>query len=159
MRISLLALVAAVATAAVTLVAATSAHAQTTRVIGEVVTSRNFTGPDDTIGVLRFEDPKVKGVHCYFSSANKGGFSANFGLQEDRSEYVLDCFATGPLNVPADLPAQEVISERSRSVLFKKLYVARLVDRDAKRLVYVAYTRYLIDGSPKQAMASVPFRP
>ena len=131
----------------------------TTQVVGEVVTSRNFTGPNDTIGVLRFEDPKVPGAFCYFSSANKGGFSANFGLQEDRSEYVLDCFAKGSVKIPANLPAQEVISERSRSALFKKLYVTRLVDRTAGRLVYVAYTRYLIDGSPKQAMSSVPFDP
>lgn len=135
------------------------AFAQTAQVVGEVVTSRNFTGPDDTIGVLRFEDPKVPGAFCYFSSANKGGFSANFGLQEDRSEYVLDCFTKGSVKLPANLPAQEVISERSRSALFKKLYVTRLVDRTAGRLVYVAYTRYLIDGSPKQAMSSVPFDP
>lgn len=140
-------------------VASTAQAQATTQVIGEVVTSKNFTGPDDTIGVLRFEDPKVKGASCYFSSANKGGFSANFGMQEDRSEYVLDCFASGPLTIPADLPANEVISERSRSALFKKLYVTRLVDRQAGRLVYVAYTRYLIDGSPKQAMSSVPFKP
>ena len=131
----------------------------TTHVVGEVVTSRNFTGPDDTIGVVRFEDPRIPGAFCYFSSANKGGFSANFGLQEDRSEYVLECFARGTLNVPANLPASEVISERSRSALFKKLYVTRLVDREVGRLVYVAYTRYLIDGSPKQAMSSVPFSP
>ena len=147
---------------ALALVASTMfpAFAQTTtHVVGEVVTSRNFTGPDDTIGVVRFEDPRVPGAFCYFSSANKGGFSANFGLQEDRSEYVLECFARGPLNVPANLPANEVISERSRSALFKKLYVTRLVDREAGRLVYVAYTRYLIDGSPKQAMSSVPFSP
>ena len=136
-----------------------SAQTATTQVVGEVVTSRNFTGPNDTIGVLRFEDPKVPGAFCYFSSANKGGFSANFGLQEDRSEYVLDCFAKGEVKLPANLPAQEVISERSRSGLFKKLYVTRLVDRQAGRLVYVAYTRYLIDGSPKQAMSSVPFTP
>ena len=34
-----------------------SAQTTTTQVVGEVVTSRNFTGPNDTIGVLRFEDP------------------------------------------------------------------------------------------------------
>ena len=99
------------------------AFAQTTQVVGEVVTSRNFTGPNDTIGVLRFEDPKVPGAFCYFSSANKGGFSANFGLQEDRAEFVLDCFIKGAVSVPDQLPDKAVISERSRSVLFKKLYV------------------------------------
>lgn len=136
------------------------ATAQTTaHTVGQVVTSKNFTGPDDTIGVIRFEDPKVKGAFCYFSMSNKGGFASNFGLEEDRSEYVLDCFANGPLTLPDNLPAQEVISERSRSAVFRKLYVARMVDRQAGRLVYVAYTRFLIDGSPKQAMSSVPFDP
>ena len=135
-----------------------TAMAQSTTVVGEVVTSKNFTGPDDTIGVVRFEDPQIKGAFCYFSSANKGGFSANFGLQEDRSEYVLDCFTNGAVSVPDQLPDKAVISERSRSVLFKKLYVARFIDRQAGRLVYVAYTRYLIDGSPKQAMSSVSYR-
>ena len=145
--------------AAFAFLAVSPTQAQSTRVVGEVVTSTNFTGPNDTIGVVRFDDPAVKGAHCYFSSANKGGFSANFNLQEDRSEYVLDCFANGALVVPANLPAKEVISQRSRSAMFKKLYIARLVDRDANRLIYVAYTRYLIDGSPKQAMSSIPFRP
>lgn len=137
----------------------TSAQAQAPKVVGEVVTSKNFTGPDDTIGVIRFADPKVKGAFCYLSSAQKGGFSANFGMQEDRSEYVLDCYGQGNVTLPANLPTKEVISETSRSMFFKKMYVARIVDKEAKRLVYVAYTRYLIDGSPKQAMSSIPYGP
>lgn len=139
---------------------ATSVFAQETKLVGKVDTAANLLGPNDNISVIRFDDPKVPGASCYFSMSNKGGMGSTIGIEEDRSEYVLDCFVSGklPLDVPANLPTQEVISERSRSAFFKKLYVARIVDHNAGRLVYVAYTRYLIDGSPKQAMSSVPFR-
>ncbi len=140
------------------LVAATPAMAAE-KVIGEVVTSKNFTGPDDTISVVRFEDPRVPGAFCYLSTSQKGGFASNFGMQEERNEATLDCFASKPLTLPKDLPAKEAIRETSRSLVFKTMYVVRMVDTEAKRLIYVAYTRNGVDGSPRHAMASIAVGP
>lgn len=128
-------------------------------VVGEVKTSTNFLSPNDTIGVIRFEDPKVAGAYCYLASAQKGGMAANFGMQESPSEYELSCFADGVVRLPANLPENEVVDEANRSAVFKKMYVARFVDRKLHRLIYVAYTRYLLDGSPKHAMSSLPYTP
>lgn len=129
------------------------------KVIGEVVTARNFTGPDDTISVVRFDDPRVPGASCYLSTSQKGGFASNFGMQEERNEATLDCFASRALTLPADLPAKEAIRETSRSLVFKTMYVVRLVDKEANRLVYVAYTRNGVDGSPRHAMSSIQISP
>lgn len=135
-----------------------SAFAKDPSVVGEVTTSKGYLGPDDTIGVARFDDPQIANASCYLSSAQKGGFEANFGLQEDNSEYTLDCFARGPIQVSENIPVKQVISETKRSLIFKKMYVVRFVDRQAGRLIYVAYTRYMDDGSPSHAMSSVSYK-
>lgn len=127
--------------------------------IGSVVTNRHMMSPNDTIEVVRFEDPGVAGAFCYLSSAQTGGAASMVGMQESPSEYTLNCFAEGTVRLPANLPDAEDISSSKRSALFKRMYVTRLVDRQAHRLVYVAYTRYLTDGSPKHAMASLPYTP
>lgn len=128
-------------------------------VIGEVTTNTHLVTPNDTIGVIRFEDPRVPGAYCYLASAQAGGMASNFGMQNSPSEYELSCFADGVVHIPADLPAKEVVDSASRSAVFKKMYVARFVDRQTHHLVYVAYTRYLLDGSPKHAMSSLPYSP
>lgn len=139
--------------------ASSALAASNSDVIGEVKTSTNILGPNDTIGVIRFEDPKVAGAYCYLASAQKGGMAANFGMQESPSEYELSCFADGVVHIPANLPDKEIVDEANRSAVFKKMYVARFIDRQTHRLIYVAYTRYLLDGSPKHAMSSLSYTP
>jgi len=125
------------------------------KLIGEVVTTNNLLGADNTIGVLRIDDPKIPNAKCYLAQAQMGGMLA--GLAEDPSEFTLDCFTTGPITIPAGLPRREIISVSDRSLLFKKMLVARMVDPEAKRIVYVVYTRKLWDGSPKNAMSSLSY--
>lgn len=127
--------------------------------VGEVKTSTNLIGPNDTIAVARFEDPKIPGAYCYLASAQKGGMAANFNMQVSPSEYELSCFGVGNVKVPDNLGNGEIVDQAKRSALFKTLYVARFIDRQTHRLIYVAYTRYLIDGSPKHAMSSLPYTP
>lgn len=134
-----------------------NAAAAAEKFIGEVVTTNNFIGADHTIGVLRIDDPKIANSKCYLAQAQMGGFAP--GLAEDPSEFTLDCFSTGPIQVPAGLPRREVISVSERSLLFKKLLVVRMLDPEIKRIVYIVYTRKLWEGSPKNAMSSVSYGP
>lgn len=129
------------------------------KVIGEVDTAVKLFGPNHTIGVVRFSDPKVANAHCYLAQAQTGGFAANFGMAEDPSEFTIDCFTSGPVTIPAGLPQKEVIASSDRSLVFKKMYVARFVDKDMHRLIYVVYTRKLWEGSPKNAMSSISYTP
>lgn len=128
------------------------------KVIGEVVTARNFMGPDDTISVVRFDDPRVPGATCYLSTLQKGGLSSKANIFSIR-EVSLDCSAIRGLTLPADLPAKEAIQETSRYLVFKSMYVVRLVDKESNRLVYIAYTRNGGDGSPRHAMSSIQAGP
>lgn len=127
--------------------------------VGSVVTNRHLASPNDTIDVVRLDDPAVPGVSCYLSSAQTGGAASLVGMQTSPSEYSLSCFTEGAVRLPAGVPDSEVITSARRSAVFKRMYLSRLVDRQAHRLIYVAYTRYLTDGSPKHAMASVAYTP
>ena len=48
--------------------------------IGSVDTKFNLLSPDDSIKVAAVKDPKVSGVACYLSRAQKGGYSGALGL-------------------------------------------------------------------------------
>lgn len=129
------------------------------KVVGEVSTGTQIFGPNHTVGVIRFQDPKIPNAWCYLARAQTGGFAANFGMAEDPSEFTLDCFSKGVLKLPAGLPAKEEVSRTSRSAVFKEMIVQRFVDTEAQRVVYLVYTRKLWDGSPKNAMSSIPYEP
>ncbi len=135
-----------------------NAHA-TDKVIGEVSTGTQIFGPDHSVGVIRFQDPKIPNAWCYLARAQTGGFAANFGMAEDPSEFTIDCFSKGVLKLPAGLPAKEEVSRTSRSAVFKEMIVQRFVDTEAQRVVYLVYTRKLWEGSPKNAMSSIPYEP
>lgn len=53
---------------------------------------------------------------------------------------------------------EEVFTER-RSLLFKKMRVARFLDQPRNTLVYLVYSDKLIEGSPKNSLSAVPMMP
>ena len=67
--------------------------------IGSVDTKFNLLSPDDSIKVAAVKDPKVSGVACYLSRAEKGGYSGALGLAEDTSDASIDCRQVGPITV------------------------------------------------------------
>ncbi|MGP8290367.1 CreA family protein [Vreelandella zhanjiangensis] len=126
--------------------------------IGSVRTEFRMLGPNNTIEVERFDDPKVQGISCYISYSQIGGISGAVGLAEEASEASVACRQTGEIIFnPADVEEQEVIFTQRRSVLFKNMRVVRMHDADTETFVYLTYNTKLVDGSPKNAVTAVHY--
>ncbi|MFA7428939.1 MAG: CreA family protein [Rhodospirillaceae bacterium] len=129
--------------------------------IGSVDTVFKFLGPNHKIVIEAFDDPKVPGVTCHVSRARTGGVSGAFGLAEDTSDASIACRQVGPITLPEGLKkndGEQVFSER-RSLLFKRLQVVRFFDEKRRVLIYLVYSDKIIEGSPKNAISSVPVMP
>jgi CreA protein len=107
--------------------------------------------------VEAYDDPKVAGVTCYVSRAKTGGVMGAIGLAEDKAEASIACRQVGAIAAkgPAMKAQEEMFNERM-SVLFKKLRVVRMVDRQRNVLVYLTYSDKLVDGSPQNSVTAVP---
>ncbi|MGO2391965.1 MULTISPECIES: CreA family protein [unclassified Halomonas] len=126
--------------------------------IGSVRTEFRMLGPNNTIEVERFDDPKVQGISCYISYSQVGGISGAVGLAEEASEASVVCRQTGEIVfTPADVEEQEVIFTQRRSALFKNLRVVRMHDTETQTFVYLTYSTRLVDGSPKNAITAVHY--
>ncbi len=126
--------------------------------IGSVRTEFRMLGPNNTIEVERFDDPKVQGISCYISYSQIGGISGAVGLAEEASEASVACRQTGEIVFdPAEVEEQEVIFAQRRSVLFKNMRVVRMHDAETQTFVYLTYSTKLIDGSPKNAITAVHY--
>jgi CreA protein len=123
---------------------------------GEVSTNFRLLGPNDRIAVDGFDDPKVQGVACHISRAVTGGIKGAMGFAEDTSDASIACHQVGPIKMAGDLKDGESVFDERRSLLFKQLHVVRFYDRGRNVLVYVSYSDRLINGSPKNAISSVP---
>lgn len=128
------------------------AHAEQ---IGSVDTAFKIIGANHKIIVEVFDDPKVQGVSCYVSRSKTGGITGSLGLAEETSDASIACRQVSTISFFEPIPAQEVFTE-SRSLLFKKLKVVRMVDTKRQTLTYLTYSEKLIDGSPKNSITAVP---
>jgi CreA protein len=124
--------------------------------IGSVDTKFNLLTPDDDITIDVFDDPKISGVSCYISRANKGGLKGAFGLAENTSDASIDCSQTGPISWKDKLKDGERVFKERRSMMFKKLQVVRFWDEKRNTLIYLIYSDKLIEGSPQNSITTVP---
>ncbi|RYX88463.1 MAG: hypothetical protein EOO28_36060 [Comamonadaceae bacterium] len=124
--------------------------------IGEVDTVFILLGANHKIVVEAYDDPKVAGVTCYVSRAKTGGFKGMVGLAEDKAEASIACRQTGPISFKGDKvdKQEEMFSERI-SLVFKKLRVIRMVDKQRSTLVYLTYSDRVIEGSPQNSVTAV----
>ena len=127
--------------------------------IGSVDTAFKLIGPDHKIKIEAFDDEKVSGVACHVSRAVTGGVKGAVGLAEDTSDASIACRQVGPIEFLSELEAGESVFSERRSVLFKRLQVVRFCDEARNTLVYLVYSDKLVDGSPKNAISTVPIRP
>lgn len=127
--------------------------------IGKVDTKFRPLSPDDSIQVEVFEDPKISGVACYLSRAQKGGYAGGLGLAEDTSDASIDCRQVGTIQIREDLKRGESVFRERRSLIFKSLKVVRFCDRTHNAIVYLVYSERVIEGSPKNSVSAVPIRP
>ncbi len=124
--------------------------------IGSVDTVFKWIGPDHKIVVDAYDDPKVAGVTCYVSRAKTGGIKGALGVAEDKSEASINCQAVGPISFAGPLKQQEEVFTERSSLLFKRLRVVRMVDKERNALVYLTYSDRVIEGSPQNSVAAVP---
>ncbi len=127
--------------------------------IGCITTSWKLIGSNHKVCVQAFDDPKVRGVSCHISQAKTGGLKGTFGLAEDPSKFSIACRQVGKIVIKENLPEQEIAFSADTSILFKETRVTRLFDKKRNTLVYVAISRKLIDGSPKNSISTVPIMP
>ena len=124
--------------------------------VGCTSTTFRVFGANDRICVYAFDDPRVAGVTCHISQARTGGISGSLGLAEDPSRFSIACRQVGPVTLPEKLPREENVFSESTSVFFKNTKVIRLFDAKRNTLVYVAVSRKVIEGSPMNAISTVP---
>lgn len=136
------------------LLASTSLATQA-EVIGTVSTTFRVLGANDKIVIEAFDDPEVQGVACHLSRAKTGGVSGSLSLAEDTSDASIACRQVGPISFGNLKDGEEVFSKRT-SLLFKRMHVARFFDKKRNTLIYLVYSDKLVDGSPKNAISTVP---
>lgn len=125
-----------------------------------VSTTFNLLSPNDKVCVTDFEDPKVSGVTCYIAQARTGGWGQPLGLNEDPSQFSVACRQTGPISINlSKLPDSEEAFTEKTSIFFKATRIYRIVDRKHNSLVYLAISSKIINGSPANAISTVPINP
>ena len=123
-----------------------------------LTTEWKLLGANHKVCVSAFDDPDFPCVTCYLSQARKGGISGAVGLAEDPSEFSLDCRQTCPFTLPDKLPKTKKVFSESTSVFFKDTEITRIFDAKRKVLIYLAISRKIIAGSPKNAISTVVVR-
>lgn len=124
--------------------------------VGCTSTTFRLFGANDKICIYAFDDPRVPGVACHISQARTGGISGSLRLAEDPSRFSIACRQVGPIALPDKLPKEENVFSESTSVFFKNTKVIRLYDSKRNTLVYVAISRKVVEGSPMNAISTVP---
>jgi CreA protein len=125
-----------------------------------VNTTFRLVGANDKVCISAFDDPKVAGVACHISQARTGGLKGSFGLAEDPSRFSIACRQIGPISVDiSTLADEEKVYSENTSLFFKHTHVFRAVDKKRNTLVYVAISDRMIDGSPYNAISTVPIMP
>ena len=118
------------------------ARAQTKpQVVGEVSYAINYLTPNDKIKVHSVADPKVAGVVCWWSAAQKGGVSGALGMATDPNEASLACRQVGEIKIVEKFAATENIAKASRNwTSFRSMQVVRMCDVVNNTLTYLVYT-------------------
>jgi CreA protein len=111
------------------------------------------------IVVEAIEDPKVQGVTCHITHFERGLIDRlrKGNWFEDPSNASTACRQTGPLvigDIEVDEEGEEVFNER-KSLVFKNLAVRRIYDQAHQTLVYVIYSREVVEGSAKMNVSTV----
>ncbi|MGO4449290.1 CreA family protein [Phyllobacterium sp. TAF24] len=105
-------------------------------------------------------DPKIQGVTCHLASFSRGMIDR---LQkgnwfEDPSNASISCQQTGPIvigDIKLGEGGERVFSERT-SLIWKKLNITRIYDKQNNSLVYLAHASQVQDGSAKTSISTIP---
>jgi CreA protein len=111
------------------------------------------------IVVEAIEDPEIKGITCHVTHFERGLIDRlrKGNWFEDPSNASIACRQTGPIvigEIERDDEGEEVFNER-KSLVFKNLAVRRIYDETRQTLVYVIYSRQVVEGSAKMDVSTV----
>jgi CreA protein len=159
MEISMKKITAAFLTVASLTAPACAQQADDPELIFKKTTVWRMLSPDAKLATYVIDDPNVKGVACYFSIPEIGGWAGWAGFAEERSETSISCRQIGPIEISAKFEQGHEIYQQRRSLFFKKMQIVRGCDVHRNVLVYLAYTDKLIEGSPQNSTSTVPIMP
>lgn len=130
--------------------------ANNTQEVAEI--NNDWTGNE--IKIDAFTDEKVSGVTCHMAHFDRGVYDRlkKGSWFENPSNGSINCVQTGPIvvgDIDLDKNGEEVFRQR-QSPIFKKLTVRRVYDKENDALVYLVFSRRVVDGSAKMSLASVP---
>lgn len=124
--------------------------------VGEV--GVDWMGNDIIVDAV--SDPEISGITCHVTYFDRGVLDR---LQkgnwfEDPSNNAIACRQTGPIEIgEIDLDESgEEVFKSGLSLIWKKLVVTRIYDRDNDTLIYLAHSRELTEGSAKMSISTVP---
>jgi CreA protein len=128
-------------------------------VVAEEIGSFTNDWSGNEIVVEAIEDPKVQGVTCHVTHFERGLIDRlrKGNWFEDPSNASIACRQTGPIvigDIERDDEGEEVFNER-KSLVFKNLAVRRIYDEKHQTLVYVIYSREVVEGSAKMNVSTV----
>lgn len=126
--------------------------------VGCVTTEWKLLGANHKVCVSAFNDPDIPGVACYISQAKPAVFPARSGFAEDPSNFAISCSQVGPIEIPAKLPNRPTYSVNRPRSFSRPPAVTRIWDAKRNTLVYLAVSRRLVDGSPFNAISTVPVK-
>ena len=106
-----------------------------------------------------FRRPQGAGCRLPPQSGADGWRLRQPGLAEDPSRFSIACRQVGPITLPEKLKENEEVFTADTSILFKETRVVRMFDRKRNTLVYLSYSTKMVEGSPMNAVSSVPIMP
>ncbi len=112
------------------------------------------------IKIEAIDDPKVSGVTCHVSYFDRGLLDRlrNGEIFTDPSNSSISCRQTGPIvigDIDEGDDGEDVFSKRT-SLVWKKLKVTRIYDKERQTLIYLSHARQVADGSAKMSLSTVP---
>lgn len=118
----------------------------------------DWTGNE--IKIDQLQDPKVTGVVCHLAHFDRGVWDrlGKGNWFENPSNSSISCLQAGPITIgriDTDKSGEEVF-DQSQSLVFKQLAVRRIYDASSDNLMYVSFSRTIVDGSAKMSLSTVP---
>ncbi len=118
----------------------------------------DWTGNE--IKIDQLADPKVAGIVCHLAHFDRGVWDrlGKGNWFENPSNSSISCLQSGPVtigNIDLDKSGEEVF-DQNQSLVFKQLAVRRIYDPTTDSLIYVSFSRTVVDGSAKMSLSTVP---
>lgn len=127
---------------------------------GQEVAQINNDWTGNEVKIEALDDPKIDGVVCHMAHFDRSLFDrvTKGSWFENPSNGSISCGITGPVtigDIDRDKNGEEIFSQR-QSLVLKDLAVRRVYDSGNNTLIYLVYSRKIIDGSAKMSLATVP---